>query len=191
MIANLFQAPARFWSLGASTAQTILDGGLRRSTLRQYTAQFNADVAAYKQAVLTAFQQVEDSIATLRILSQQIQRQQAAVDAAQKWLDIATTRYQTGIDPYLNVITAETTRLSDQQMLVTLRVQEMVAAVQLVQALGGGWDVTHLASAGEVRHGEGGRRTDPAIRVVSTAARKAGVMARSRVGSTQAAMRCS
>ena len=109
--------------------------------MAQYTATYNADVAAYRQTVLTAFQQVEDYIATLRVLSQQIAQQQAAVEAAQRYLNIATARYQTGLDPYLNVITAQTTLLSDQQTEVTLRVSEMTAAVQLVQALGGGWEV--------------------------------------------------
>jgi NodT family efflux transporter outer membrane factor (OMF) lipoprotein len=149
-ISNLFTAPARFWSLGASASETIFDGGLRRATLRQYNAQFNADVAAYRQTTLTAFQQVEDYIATVRVLSQQIERERAAVAAAQRFLDIATSRYQTGIDPYLNVITAQTTLLSDQQTEVSLRVSEMTAAVQLIQALGGGWDTDQLPSAGEV-----------------------------------------
>jgi NodT family efflux transporter outer membrane factor (OMF) lipoprotein len=149
-ISTLFHAPARFWSLGASASETIFDGGLRSSTLRQYNAQFNADAAAYRQTVLTAFQQVEDYIATVRVLSQQIERQRAAVAAAQRFLDIATSRYQTGIDPYLNVITAQTTLLSDQQTEVTLRVSEMTAAVQLIQALGGGWDIQQLPSAGDV-----------------------------------------
>jgi NodT family efflux transporter outer membrane factor (OMF) lipoprotein len=149
-ISTLFHAPARFWSLGATASETIFDGGLRSSTLRQYNAQFNADAAAYRQTVLTAFQQVEDYIATVRVVSQQIERQRAAVAAAQRFLDIATTRYQTGIDPYLNVITAQTTLLSDQQTEVTLRVSEMTAAVQLIQALGGGWDIDQLPSAGDV-----------------------------------------
>ena len=147
---NLFTAPARFWSLGASASETIFDGGLRSATLRQYNAQFNADVAAYRQTVLTAFQQIEDYVATVRVLSQQIERQRAAVNAAQRFLDIANTRYHTGIDPYLNVITAETTLLSDQQTEVTLRVSELTAAVQLIQALGGGWDSSQLPSPDEV-----------------------------------------
>jgi len=149
-ISALFTAPARFWSLGASASETIFDGGLRRATLRQYNAQFNADVASYRQTTLTAFQQVEDYIATVRVLSQQIERERAAVAAAQRFLDIATSRYQTGIDPYLNVITAQTTLLSDQQTEVSLRVSEMTAAVQLIQALGGSWDIDQLPSAAEV-----------------------------------------
>jgi NodT family efflux transporter outer membrane factor (OMF) lipoprotein len=149
-ISTLFTAPARFWSLGASASETIFDGGLRSSTLRQYNAQFKADVASYRQTILAAFQQVEDYIATVRVLSQQIERQKRAVNAAQRYLDIATTRYKTGIDPYLNVITAQTTLLTDQQTEVTLRVSEMTAAVQLIQALGGGWDTGQLPAAGDV-----------------------------------------
>ena len=147
---NLFTAPARFWSLGSSASETLFDGGLRHATLRQYDAQFNADVAVYKQTVLTAFQQVEDYLASVRVLSQQVERQRAAVAAAQRFLDIATTRYHTGIDPYLNVITAETTLLTDQQTEVTLRVSELTAAVQLIQALGGGWDTSQMPSPDEV-----------------------------------------
>jgi NodT family efflux transporter outer membrane factor (OMF) lipoprotein len=149
-VKNLFTVPARFWSLGASASETIFDGGLRKATLHQFSAQFNADVAAYRETVLTAFQQVEDNIATVRVLSQQIEREKAAVAAAQRFLDIATSRYQTGIDPYLNVITAETTLLTDQQTEVTLRVNEMTAAVKLIQALGGGWDMAQLPSAAAV-----------------------------------------
>ena len=149
-IKTLLTAPARFWSLGVSASETIFDGGLRKATLRQYTARFNAGVAAYRQTVLTAFQQVEDYLATIRVLSQQVERQRAAVAAAQRFLDIATSRYQTGIDPYLNVITAQTTLLSDQQTEVTLRVNEMTAAVQLIRALGGGWDAGQLPSAATV-----------------------------------------
>jgi len=149
-ISKLFSAPALFWSLGASASETIFDAGLRKATVAQYTATYNADVAAYKQTVLTAFQQVEDYVASLRVLSQQISRQQAAVEAAQRYLDIATARYQTGLDPYLNVITAENALLSDQQTEVTLRMNEMTAAVQLVQALGGGWQAGQLPAPAQV-----------------------------------------
>jgi NodT family efflux transporter outer membrane factor (OMF) lipoprotein len=143
-ITSLFSLPALFWSLGASASQIIFDAGLRHATVAQYTATYNADVAAYKQTVLTAFQQVEDSIATLRVTSQQITRQDAAIRSAEQYLEIATSRYQTGLDPYLDVITAQNTLLSDQLTEVTLRVSEMTAAVQLIQALGGGWDSTQL-----------------------------------------------
>jgi NodT family efflux transporter outer membrane factor (OMF) lipoprotein len=146
VLRNLFSVPSLFWSLGASAAETIFDAGLRNATVAQYTATYNADVAAYRQTVLTAFQQVEDCIATLRVTSEQVVREETAVEAAERYLDLATTRYQTGIDPYLNVLTAETSLLTNQQTQVTLRVGAMTAAVQLIQALGGGWDAAQLSS---------------------------------------------
>jgi len=149
-LGTLFSLPAFVWSLGASASETIYDGGLRGATVAQYVATYKADVAAYRQTVLTAFQQVEDYTATLRILSQQIGRQEIAIKAAQRYVAIATAQYQTGIDPYLNVITAENILLSDQQTLVTLRVSELTTAVQLVQALGGGWDVAKLPAASKI-----------------------------------------
>lgn len=96
--------------------------------------------------MLTAFQQVEDGIATLRVLSNQLERQQEAVKAAQQYVDIAMARYQTGLDPYLDVMTAQTTLLSDQLTKVTQQVSELTAAVELIQALGGGWNVSQLPS---------------------------------------------
>jgi NodT family efflux transporter outer membrane factor (OMF) lipoprotein len=149
-LSTLFSVPALFWSLGAAASQIIFDGGLRGATVAQDVALYRADVAAYRQTVLTAFQQVEDNAATLRILSQQIARQAVAVQSAQKLLDLALARYQTGLDPYLNVVTAQQTLLTAQQTWVTLRVSEMTAAVQLVQALGGGWDVSQLPTAKQV-----------------------------------------
>jgi NodT family efflux transporter outer membrane factor (OMF) lipoprotein len=144
MISSLFSVPALFWSLGASASQILFDAGLRNATVAQFTATYNADVAAYKQTVLTAFQQVEDNISTLRVTSAQIVKQKAAVAAGQRNLEIAMARFETGLDPYLNVVAAQTTLLTDEQTLVTLRVTEMTAAVQLIQALGGGWDVSQL-----------------------------------------------
>jgi NodT family efflux transporter outer membrane factor (OMF) lipoprotein len=147
---TLFTLPALFWSLGGSASETVFDAGLRRATVAQYTAQFNADVASYRQTVLTAFQQVEDFIATLRVVSDQINREGQAIEAAQRYLNIATARYQTGLDPYLNVMTAQLTLLGNQQTQVTLRINEMTAAVELVQALGGGWNVSELPTASDV-----------------------------------------
>jgi NodT family efflux transporter outer membrane factor (OMF) lipoprotein len=154
LISKLFSLPALFWSIGSSASELIFDAGLRKATVAQYTATYNADVASYRQTVLTAFQQVEDYIATLRVTSDQISKQQAAVNAANRYVEIAMSRYQTGLDPYLNVITAQTTLLSDQQAEVTLRVSEMTAAVQLIQALGGGWDLKELPGASDVTSNE-------------------------------------
>jgi NodT family efflux transporter outer membrane factor (OMF) lipoprotein len=161
-LAKLISFPGLFWSLGASASETIFDAGLRKATVVQYTAQYNADVASYKQTVLVAFQQVEDYIATLRVTSDQITREDAAVEAAQRYLNIATARYQTGLDPYLDVMTAQLTLLSNQQTQVTLRVNEMTAAVELVQALGGGWNATELPAASKVTSNEAARQAETA-----------------------------
>jgi outer membrane protein TolC len=136
--------------VGPSTSQIVFDGGLYRAALHQYQAVYNADVATYRQTVLTAFQQVEDSLAATRIYSQQILRQQEAVDAAKQYLDMEMDRYNTGVDPYVDVVIAQTTLLNDQVTLNTLHVQEMLSAVQLVQALGGGWDRTQLPTPAQV-----------------------------------------
>jgi NodT family efflux transporter outer membrane factor (OMF) lipoprotein len=141
---NWFTWPSRFWSIGPSISQTIFNGGLYRAELNQYTATYNADLASYRQTVLTAFQQVEDNLAAVRLYSQQIERQQAAVNHAQEFLKLEMGRYETGIDPYVNVITAQTTVLADQQTLATIQIEQMTSAVALIEALGGGWDESQL-----------------------------------------------
>ena len=143
-LAHIADWPSRFWSIGASAAQVLFDAGLYRAQLHQYEAQYNADVATYRQTSLTAFQQVEDALASTRIYSQQILSQQDAVKSAQEFLDLETQRYTLGVDPYVDVVTAQTTLLGDQQTLNALQVSQMIAAVQLVQALGGGWDRSQL-----------------------------------------------
>ena len=145
--------PSRFWSIGAAGAETIFEGGLRRATNQQFRAQYDQTVANYRQTVLAAFQQVEDFLAQLRILTAQIQQQDLAVQSAQHSLDLATTRYRLGIDPYLNVITAETTLFANQQTAVNLRGQQMSASVSLIEALGGGWSSTQLPSPGQLTWG--------------------------------------
>jgi len=145
-----FDWPSRFWSIGPSIAQTVFNGGLYRAELQQYTATYNASVANYRQTVLTAFQQVEDYLAATRILSQQIAKQQEAVDSAKTYLDLEMERYRTGIDPYLNVTVAQTTLLSGQQTLTTLHMQEMTASIELIQALGGGWGTSQLPTPKQV-----------------------------------------
>jgi NodT family efflux transporter outer membrane factor (OMF) lipoprotein len=143
--------PSRFWSVGPSVAQTIFDAGLRRATVEQYRATYDQTVANYRQTVLAAFQQVEDNLASLRILSQSIQQQNAAVAAARRGLEEATARYKAGLDPYLNVLTAQTVLLNDQQAVVDLQVQQAVASVQLIKALGGGWDASQMPSPPDLR----------------------------------------
>ena len=147
---NLLDWPSRFWSVGPSISETVYDGGLRRATVNQYIAKYNANVAAYRQSVLTAFQQVEDALAEVRILSQQIRQQQEAVDSSQTFLRLELGRYKNGIDPYIDVVVAQTTLLANQQSLTTLQVQEMAASVQLIEALGGGWDRSQLPAPQQI-----------------------------------------
>ena len=149
-ITTLFNWQSRFFSIGAAGVETLFDAGLRRATVEQYQAQYNETVANYRQAVLVAFQQVEDNLAMLRILSAEIQDQDKAVDAAQRTLALATDRYQLGLDPYLNVITAQTALLSNQELAVNLRIQQMTASGGLIEALGGGWDASQLPSPGQL-----------------------------------------
>ena len=145
-----FSWPSRFWSIGPSVSETVFDGGLRRATVHQYIAQYNADVASYRQTVLTAFQQVEDYLAQTRILSQQIQQEQDAVNASTKAFNLEKARYATGIDPYITLLTIQTTMLQTQQSLVQSQVQQMTGAVLLIEALGGGWDTSQLPTTHDV-----------------------------------------
>jgi NodT family efflux transporter outer membrane factor (OMF) lipoprotein len=145
-----FTWPSRFFSVGPAAAETIFDAGLRRATMEQFRAQYDETVAIYRQAVLTAFQQVEDNLASLRILSGEIQFQDTAVKSAERSLAIAQDRYKLGIDPYLNVLTAQTVLLSNQETAVNLRIQQMTASGGLIEALGGGWNASQLPSPAQL-----------------------------------------
>jgi len=147
---KLFSWPSRVWSIGGSVSQTIYDAGLRRATVNQFIATYNSAVAAYRQTVLTAFQQVEDSLSGVRILSQEVVKQKQAVQSAETQLTLQMARYETGIDPYLNVVIAQTTLLGNRQNLVTAQISEMTSAVQLILALGGGWDRSQLPTSEQV-----------------------------------------
>ncbi len=127
--------------------ETVFDAGLRRATVQEYRSHYDAAVAVYRQTTLMAFQQVEDNLAALRMLRGELQEQDKAVASAQRTFDEASTRYKAGLDPYLNVIQARQTLLLYQQSAVSLHSQQMTASVQLVQALGGGWDVQQLPDA--------------------------------------------
>jgi NodT family efflux transporter outer membrane factor (OMF) lipoprotein len=147
---HLFDIASRFWSIGGSVSQPVFDAGLRRATVNQYIQVYNADVATYRQTVLTAFGQVEDHLAEERILSSQLQQQEAALASAQRFVDLETARYQTGIDPYIDLVASQQTLLNDRQILANLHTQMMTASVQLIEALGGGWDSTQLPTAKQV-----------------------------------------
>ena len=153
-ISNWLTWPSRFWSAGPSLAETIFDAGLRKATVQQYRANYDQAVANYQQTVLTAFQQVEDNLASLRILEQEIDQQNAATEAATRALAEATTRYKAGLDPYLNVIAAQTALLNDQQTAVTFRMERKVAEVQLIKALGGGWNTSQIPSSRDLGKGQ-------------------------------------
>ena len=148
--AKWFTWPSRFFSIGPAAAETLFDAGLRRATVLQFRAQYDETVANYRQAILTAFQQVEDNLASLRVLSLEIQHQDAAVKSAERNLALATDRYKVGIDPYLNVLTAQTSLLSNQEAAVNLRIQQMTASGGLIEALGGGWNASQLPSPAQL-----------------------------------------
>lgn len=145
-ISSLLNWSSRVWSAGASATENIFDAGLRRATVQQFMASYRNTVADYRQTVLSAFQQVEDNLAALRILTRQIEQQETAVKSSELYLALSLLRYTQGIDSYLNVITAQTTLLANRQTLVTIRSQQMTASVQLIQATGGGWDDSQLPS---------------------------------------------
>ena len=146
---HLADWPSRFWSVGPSFSQPIFNAALK-ADLRQFTATYNADVATYRQTVLTAFQQVEDFLSQTRILSQQIVQQRAALASAQESLNLEMGRYETGVDPYIDVVTLQNTVLSNQQTVYSLQIEQMTGAVQLVEALGGGWDTSQLPTPAQV-----------------------------------------
>lgn len=142
---QLFTLPARFWTVGPQLAATLFDAGLRAAQTDAARATYDQDVAAYRLAVLTAFQDVEDNLASQRILAQEIDVQRQAVDSAEHALAIVTNQYKAGTVAYLNVLTAQTTAFTAQQKLATIAGQRMVSSVGLVKALGGGWDVSEMA----------------------------------------------
>ncbi len=142
-ISNLFDTPARVWSLGAALAQTIFDGGLRKAKEAQAVAAYDVTVAQYKETVLTGFQQVEDNLATLRVLDQESGLQAQAVQAAQLAERLALTQYRAGTATYLTVITAQQQSLTNERTAVQLRGRQLAASVALVSATGGGWNAAN------------------------------------------------
>jgi NodT family efflux transporter outer membrane factor (OMF) lipoprotein len=148
---DLLSWPTRFWSLGSQLTETLFDAGKRRAQVRLTEATYDATVANYRQTVLTAFQQVEDSLAELRILSEEAAITDRAVTAAQQSLDISTIQYRGGTADYLQVITAQTSALQNQRSAVDLLARRLIASVSLNQALGGGWDASHLPPPQDLR----------------------------------------
>ena len=150
-IANWFDWPSRFWAVGPSALQTLFDAGRRRATSQAALANYDATVAGYRETTLTALQQVEDNLAALRILDQEAQQQKNATASAQESLQVFTDRYIGGADPYLQVLTAQTIALQNERNDVDIRRRRMDASVLLIKALGGGWDVSQLPKAAQLR----------------------------------------
>jgi NodT family efflux transporter outer membrane factor (OMF) lipoprotein len=144
VFSQLLTMPSRFWTVGPSLAATLFDAGLRRAQTEAARAAYDQQVAAYRQAVLAAFQDVEDNLASQRILAQEIVVQQQAVESAQRALAIVTNEYKAGTTDFLNVLSAQTTAFTAQQKLESLAGQRMVSSVGLVKALGGGWNVSQM-----------------------------------------------
>jgi NodT family efflux transporter outer membrane factor (OMF) lipoprotein len=143
-LSQLFSGPAFFWSVGPTIAQTLFDAGKIHGQVQEAEASYDATVATYRETVLTAFQQVEDNLSGLRILQEESGAADATVKAAQQSLAIALNEYQAGTEDYLTVITAQATALTDETTAVNLRTREMTTSVLLIEALGGGWDVSKI-----------------------------------------------
>ncbi len=146
-MSSLFDTPSRVWSLGAALAQTIFDGGLRRAHTAQAEAAYDVTVAQYKETVLGAFQQVEDDLALLRLLDQELAFQDQAVRSAKQAEQLAINQYRAGTASYLSVVTAQTLSLSNQRTAVQLRGRLIAANVSLVAATGGGWSAAEPLAA--------------------------------------------
>jgi NodT family efflux transporter outer membrane factor (OMF) lipoprotein len=146
-LVNLFTWPSRYWAVGPQMLQTLFDAGRRRSQVETAQAGYDATIARYRQTALTAFAEVEDNLAALRILEQESAKQAEATQAAEMSLQLSLNRYKGGLVTYLEVITAQSISLSNARTEVDLRRRRMDASVQLIKALGGGWDTSKLPKA--------------------------------------------
>lgn len=146
-IAKLLNVRSTVWAVGASAAETIFSGGARRANVQFAQANYDASVASYRETVLNAFREVQDSLTGLTVLAHAEQNQQLAIDASKRTLDIATSRYTGGLASYLDVVSAQQNLLANERQIAQIRGQKLVASVLLVKALGGGWDASSLAAA--------------------------------------------
>jgi multidrug efflux system outer membrane protein len=143
-IATLLSAPSALWSLGGDVLQPIFNGGRNRANLASTRAAYDESVANYRESVLEAFQQVEDGLSGLALLDQAAKTQQAAVADSRRALQLANDRYVGGVTTYLDVITAQSTLLSNERLATQLLGQQMTTSVYLVKALGGAWDASEI-----------------------------------------------
>ena len=147
ILSNLLSLPHLYWSLGPALAQTLFDAGLRRAQSAQALAVYDQSVATYRQTVLNSFQEVEDNLATLRILAQEADVQEDAINAARQTVAITTNQYRAGITSYLAVVVAQAALLGNERTAINLLGRRLTASVALIKALGGGWHDTDLAQA--------------------------------------------
>lgn len=141
---TLFQGPSGLWAVGGSALETLFDAGRRRGTSEQAKAAYDQSIDNYRQTVLTAFQEVEDNLAALRILQDEAQTEDVAVGAAKHSLELSITRYKGGVANYLEVTTAQNAALTDEVTALTILTRRMTASVLLIKAIGGGWDVSQI-----------------------------------------------
>ena len=141
---NWFNWPSRFWAVGPGMSETLFDGGRRRATTESARAGYDASVANYRQAVLTSFQQVEDNLVVLRVLSTESTQQHEATTSAEDSLRLFQSRYAGGVDTYLQVVTSQTTALANERNDIDLMRRRLEANVLLIKATGGGWDISSL-----------------------------------------------
>lgn len=149
-LANWISLPNRFWSIGASAAETLLDFGRRRAVRYQARAAYDATVAAYRQTVLGAFQEVEDNLSAWRLLQQESMEQDAATTSAEKSLQLENELYKAGTVSYLDVITTENIALTSERSSLLVLQRRMIAAVNLIRAIGGGWEDSMLPAQGHI-----------------------------------------
>jgi NodT family efflux transporter outer membrane factor (OMF) lipoprotein len=143
-LSKLLDWPDRIWSVGPTVVMPLFEGGLRRAENAQARAVYDADVASYRQTALSAFQSVEDNLASLRILSRELVQQHRAAAAAQRLVQLSIARYQNGLDSYVNVITAQNTFLTNRLGELQVQLRQVTASIALVNNLGGGWDASEL-----------------------------------------------
>ena len=141
---NLFQGPSSLWSLGGSATELLFDAGRRHALTVEARAGYDAEVANYRETVLQSFQDVEDQLAALSILNEEAAAQQRTVADAERSLSILTNQYKGGLTIYLQVITAQAIELANRRTAADITTRQFAASVQLVKALGGGWDTSQL-----------------------------------------------
>jgi outer membrane protein TolC len=141
---NWFNWPSRFWAVGPGMSETLFDGGRRRATTELARAGYDATVANYRQSVLSSFQQVEDNLVVLHVLSTESVQQHEATASAEESLRLFQNRYAGGVDTYLQVVTSQTAALANERNDIDLMRRRLEANVLLIKAVGGGWEISSL-----------------------------------------------